>query len=91
MEIVISTTPQVTARRPGRLISIGTIRSGMSPDAENSNCQATLDNGDGFFSQLFVVAPLGISAVITDNGSVVFEGVITTIELSASCVISLEA
>lgn len=91
MEITINTIPPVTATRPGRLISIGTIRAGMSPEAENANCSVTLDNGDGYFSSLFAVAPLGVSAAVKDSLTTVFEGSITVVELSATCVLSLEA
>lgn len=91
MEIIINTIPPVMATRPGRLISIGTIRAGMSPDAENANCSVTLDNGDGYFSRLFAVAPLGYSATVKDNQITVFEGSITGVELSSTCSLSLEA
>lgn len=91
MEIIISTTPPVTASRPGRLISIGTIRSGMSPEAENANCTVTLDNGDGYFSRLFVMAPLGVTAVVSDQFTTVFDGTITGVELSETCTLALEA
>lgn len=91
MQITINTIPPVTASRPGRLLSIGAIRAAMSPDAENANCSVTLDNGDGYFSTLFATAPLGVSAVVTDSATTVFEGSITGVELSASCSLTLEA
>lgn len=91
MEITINTVPPITAARPGRLISIGTIRAGLSPDAENANCIATLDNGDGLYSGLFASAPLGVSAVVTDLSEVVFVGSISSVELAATCNITLEA
>lgn len=91
MEITINTIPPIVASRPGRLISIGTIRAGMSPGAENTNCTATLDNGDGYFSGLFAVAPLGYSAVVKDSLTTVFTGSITGIELSATCTITMES
>ena len=91
MEIIINTIPPVKATRPGRLMSIGTIRSGMSPDAENANCTVDLDNGDGYFSRLFAIAPLGFQSVVKDSLSTVFDGTITDISLSDTCSITLEA
>ena len=91
MEITINTIPPVTAGRPGRLLSIGTIRAGMSPEAENANCTVTLDNGDGHFSRLFSVAPLGFQATVRDAAVTVFTGSITAVDLSATCTISLES
>lgn len=91
MEITINTIPPVTAGRPGRLLSIGTIRAGMSPEAENSNCTVTLDNGDGHFSRLFSTAPLGVAATVNDQLTVVFDGTITAVELSTTCTLTLEA
>jgi hypothetical protein len=91
MEIIINTIPPVAAARPGRLISIGTIRAGMSPEAENANCSVVLDNADGYFSRLFAVAPLGVAAVVNDQLTTVFDGSITAVELSATCILTLEA
>lgn len=91
MEIIIDTIPPVTATRPGRLIRIGTIRAGMSPEAENANCSVTLDNGDGYFSQLFRIAPLGVQVSIADAGSAVFSGSITGVTLAATTELIVEA
>ena len=91
MEIIIYATPEITATRPGRLISVGSIRSEISPDAENSNCSVELDNGDGFFSSLFTSAPVGYSCSIFHSDNMLFSGVITSITLSATCSINLEA
>lgn len=91
MEITINTIPPIVAGRPGRLQSIGTIRAALSPDAENSNCDVSLDNGDGYFSRLFSVAPLGYWATVTDLGQTIFQGSITSVALSATCTLTLEA
>jgi len=91
MEIIIDTIPPVTAKFPGRLLSIGTIRAGMSPAAENANCTVSLDNGDGHFSDLFVTAPLGFYVTVQDAAEVVFAGVITEVKLGSTCELSLEA
>lgn len=91
MEIIINTEPAITASRPGRLIGIGTIRSGLSPNSENANCQITLDNGDGYYSRLFANPPLGSAVLVTDCGMDVFSGVITVIDLDAACTVTLEA
>lgn len=91
MEITIATIPPVTAARPGRLVSIGTIRAALSPDAENANCTVTLDNGDGYFSQLFALPPLGYAATVKDSLTVVFQGSVTAVTLAATCEITIEA
>ncbi len=91
MQITINTIPPITATRPGRLLSIGTIRAAMSPEAENANCSVSLDNGDGYFSRLFAVAPLGYQATVTDDTATVFQGSITAVSLAASCELTMEA
>lgn len=91
MEITINTIPPVTATRPGRLLSIGTIRAAMSPDAENANCSVSMDNGDGYFSRLFAIAPLGYTATVKYSGETVFSGSVTEVQLDSTCSLSLEA
>lgn len=63
----------------------------MSPDAENSNCTVTLDNGDGYYSTLFARPPIGDQIVVSDAQEEVFSGAIVSVELSATCILSLEA
>jgi hypothetical protein len=91
MQITINTIPPVVATRPGRLIGVGSIRGALSPSAENANCSITLDNGDGYFSDLFAVPPLGVDVDVTDGAETIFTGSITDCKLFSTCVIEVES
>lgn len=91
MMVTIHTTPPVIASRPGRLIGIGAIRGALSPNTENATCSVSLDNGDGFFSGLFAVPPLGAEVVIEDGAETIFSGTVTSCRLSAACDLECES
>jgi hypothetical protein len=45
----------------------------------------SLDNGDGYFSNLFSVPPLGVEVDIEDAGETIFSGAVTACKLSTAC------
>jgi len=91
MTVTIRTTPPVVLTRPGRLIGIGAVRGSLSPAAENATCGVTLDNGDGHFSALFAMPPLGVQVDIEDGGGDIFSGAVTSCKLSATCDLECES
>jgi hypothetical protein len=91
MTIIINTVPPIAASRPGRLIGVSSIRGALSPNAENANCTISLDNGDGYFSTLFAIPPLGVSVDIAEGSENLFTGSITSCKLSATCDLEVES
>jgi len=89
--ITITTTPAITATQPGSLIEVSSISAELSPGAENANCSISLDNGDGRYSELFASPPLGVTCSVSDSGGTLFEGVITSISLGATCDLEVES
>jgi hypothetical protein len=89
--VTMHTTPPVTVSRPGRLLGVGSVRAALSPGAENASCSVSLDNGDGYFSTLFSVPPLGVLVTIEDYGGEIFRGSVTSCSLAASCDLECES
>jgi hypothetical protein len=85
MTVTVYTAPPVIAIRPGRLIGVGAIRAALSPAAENATCSVSLDNGDGYFSDLFSVPPMGVQVDIEHGGETIFSGAVTRCKLSSVC------
>lgn len=91
MIVTIQATPPVYASRPGRLISVGAIRAALSPQAENATCNISLDNGDGYFSSLFAVPPLGVQVDIEDDAGIIFSGAVISCNLTSTCDLECES
>jgi len=89
--VTIHTTPPVTISRPGRLLGVGSVRASLSPSVENASCSVSLDNGDGYFSTLFSIPPLGVLVTIEDYAEEIFRGSVTSCGLSASCDLECES
>ena len=77
------------------LISLGTLRRPLSrpnfATAQTANLSVRLDNAGGDLSREFATPPLLVVARVMDDDDEVFSGVITDVDLSAECSISIEA
>jgi len=91
MRVTVRTTPPIVMTRPGRLLGVGAVHGKLSPGAENTTSSVSLDNGDGYFSRLWAVPPLGFEVAIEHGGEVVFSGAVTRCSLSAVCELECES